>query len=160
MKKVMHCLLILIVGFLMGFSYNPVNVKNQISQKNSINKKWESIDRLHYVQGKIVLLKKSLDGKYLLRLKIEKDYHTGTDPIDNQNYPFKIGSVIDFYLKDQPKFNFSKNKRIIIYESDVTTNGHDRFLGASIKYYEKNGKFFDLADKQINLPSTQYPNTL
>jgi hypothetical protein len=182
-KRIISYLLILSITFFVGCSYNSINSKNKSENnkltitdipKNNVeqqpksdilnvnipieqdtNNKWESIDRLRYVQGKIVSLKKISDGKSILNLEIEKNYHDGTDPVDTTDYPFKIGDVVEFYLNGQPKIDLGKIKRIIVYESDFTTNGNDTFLGASIKYYERDGKFFDMEGKQISLPPTQ-----
>jgi hypothetical protein len=114
--------------------------------------KWESIDRLRYVQGKVISFRKVLDGKLILSLKIEKNFHDGTDPVGSPDYPFKIGKVIEFFLEKQPNIDLTKIKRVIVYESDVTTNRNNSFLGAIIKYYEFEGKFYDLTGLRINLP--------
>ncbi|MFA6941218.1 MAG: hypothetical protein WCQ54_09605 [Clostridiaceae bacterium] len=134
-------------------------LKVNIPSEQGINDKWKSVDRLRYIQGKIVSLKKISDGKSILSLKIEKNFHDGTDPVGNPDYPFKIGQVVELFLNSQPKIDLAKIKRVIVYESDVTADDNDSFVGASIKYYESDGKFFDMDGKQISLPPTQYPNT-
>jgi hypothetical protein len=131
---------------------NKSDILNVKPSEQGINDKWESIDRLRYIQGKIGSLKKISDGKSILSLEVEKNYHDGTDPVGTPDYPFKIGEVVELFLNNQPKIDLSKIKRVIVYESDVTTDDNDSFVGASIKYYERDGKFFDMDGKQISLP--------
>ena len=129
-----------------------------ISSELETNEPWESIDRLHYVQGTIVSLENISDEKSILSLKIEKNYQSG--PVDSEDYPFIIGETVEFYLNHQPEIDLKKMKRVILYESDVTSGDGDCFLAASIKYYEKDGKFIDMDGNQISLPPTEYPQSL
>ena len=89
---------------------------------------------------------------------MEINYHSKTDPIGNDDFPFKIGQNVEFVLKEQPKIDFQKIKKVIVYEGQVTSNGKDSFLGAVIKYYEVDGKFYDMSGNQISLPPEDYPN--
>lgn len=77
-------------------------------------------------------------------LKVGKDYHSDTDPVDTHDFSFKVGRIVKFYMNTQPEINLNKIKRIIVYECDVITNQSDSFLAAMIMYYESNGKFFDM----------------
>ena len=107
----------------------------------------------------MISFKHSTDGKIILNLKVEINYHSSTDPVDSSDFPFKIGQVVEFILKDEPKIDLNKIKRVIIYESQVTSDGKDNFLGAAVKYYEIYGKFIDLDGNQTNLPPQEYPNS-
>lgn len=145
--------------FVILAAVNKSDILNvDIPSEQGKNDKWESVDRLRYIQGKIVSLKKISDGKSILRLEVEKNYHDGTDPVGDPDYPFRVREVAELFLNNQPKIDLAKIKRVIVYESDVTADGNDSFAGASIKYYESDGKFFDMDGKQISLPPTQYPN--
>ncbi|WP_325390154.1 hypothetical protein [Desulfitobacterium sp.] len=138
-----------------------VNLKQEQSNKaleNTYNGEWHSISRLRYIKGTIVSLKQSSEGKYILNLKVEFNYHSETDPVRG-DFPFKIGEVVEFTLKDKPKIALSNNKRIIIYQGQITTDGKNDFLGADIKYYEEKGKYFDMTGKEINLPPHDYPSS-
>lgn len=121
---------------------------------------WQLISRARYIKGTIVSLKQLYNGKNILSLKVEVNYHGGTDPVDNKDYPFKVGEVVRFVLKNKPKINISNYKRVIIYQGQITTNGKDDFLGAEIKYFEKKSKYFDMNGKAIGLPPHDYPNSL
>ncbi|MDF2881795.1 MAG: hypothetical protein K0R54_2352 [Clostridiaceae bacterium] len=127
---------------------------------NTNNENWQVVGKLAYVRGTIVSLKQSSDGKYKLNLKVEFNYKAGTDAVDNLDYPFKVGTTAEFVLKNKPKVNLSTNDRIIIYEGQVTADGKSDFLGADIKYYEKQGKYFDMNGMEIKLPPQDYPNSL
>lgn len=138
------------------------NQQNQVvvSPVKNSNENWQVIGKLTYVRGTIVSLKQASDGKYKLNLKVEFNYHSGTDAVDNSDYPFKVGTTEEFVLKNKPEVNFSDNDRIIIYEGQVTADGKSDFSGADIKYYEKQGKYFDMNGKEIMLPPKDYPNSL
>lgn len=141
-------------------------IKNNNQEKpnklleNSYNGEWQQISRLRYIKGTIVSFEQSLDGRYILNLKVEFNFHSETDPVGSLDYPFKIGNVVEFTLKDKPKVNISNNERIIIYQGQVTTDGKNDFLGADIKYYEEQGKYFDKNGKEIILPPQDYPSRL
>lgn len=145
-----------------GASIIKNNTKEQSdeSTQNIYNRGWQFISRARYVRGTIVSLKKSPDGKYILNLKVEVNYHNETDPIDSIDFPFKIGDVVEFTLKEKPKINFKNFERIIIYQGLITTNGKDSFLGASIKYYKDKDKYLDMNGKEITLPPQDYTNRL
>lgn len=137
--------------------------KQEQTHKLSINKynaDWQLIGRLRYVRGTIISLKQSSDGRYTLNIKIEFNYHNQADPVDSSDYPFKTGDAVEFVLKDKPKVNLSNGDRIIIYEGQATKDGKNDFLGADIKYYEKQGKYFDMDGNEINLPPQDYPSSL
>lgn len=95
-----------------------------------------------------------------LNLKVKVNYHSETDPVGNPNFPFKIGDTVEFTLKDKPEINLSTNKRIIIYQGEITTDGKNDFLGADIKCYEEEGKYFNMNGKEITLPPHDYPNSI
>jgi hypothetical protein len=152
-------------------SFNSVSSENIVSgaskdnsqeQSNttiaSYNGEWHLIARARFIQGVVVALDNSADGKKILSLKVEVNYHSGTDPLDDKNSPFIIGQVVKFVLKNKPQIDISKNERVIIYQAQITTNGKDNFLGADIKYYENKGKFFDINGKEIYLPPQDYPS--
>lgn len=124
------------------------------------NKEWKLAERARYIQGTIVSLKQSSDGIYILNLKVEENYHSVTDPVEDKNYPFKIGKAVKFILKDKPKICLINNNRIIVYEGKVTTNGSNYFFGADVMYYEKSGKYYDMNKKEVKLPLHDYPNSL
>lgn len=161
-KVLVICTLIISVLF----SYNQVNSKATVINKtnksiqNTYNKGWQLISRARYIKGTIVSLKKSSNGKYILNLKVEVNYHSKADPVESLNFPFKIGNVVEFVLKDKPKINLSNGKRIIIYQGQITTNEKDNFLGANIKYYEYKHEYFDMNGKKVTLPPKDYPNSL
>lgn len=135
---------------------NEITNSNDQTDKNR-NGKWQFISRARYIQGSVISFKQSADGQMILNLKVEINYHSSTDPVDSSEFPFKIGQVVEFILKDEPKIDLNKIKRVIIYERQVTTDGKDNFLGAAVKYYEINGKYFDLNGKPISLPPEEYP---
>lgn len=148
----------LMYRFVVLAAVNKSDISNvNMPDKQGVDEKWESIDRIRYIQGTIVSLKKISHGKSILHLKIEKDYHDRTDPVDTPDFPFKPRSIVEFYINSQPKMDLNKIKRVILYECDVTTNQNDCFLAANIKYYESHGKFYDMNGKQISLPPTDYP---
>ena len=91
---------------------------------------------------------------------MEYNYHSGTDPVESLDYPFKIGDIVEFKLKYKPEISLSNNQRIIIYQGQITTDGKKYFLGADVKYYEEKGEFFDMTGKEINLPPQDYPSSL
>jgi Antirepressor regulating drug resistance, predicted signal transduction N-terminal membrane component len=126
----------------------------------SANEKWQLISRARYIQGTVAALENSNDGKYILCLNVEINFHSDTDPVDDKNYPFKTGEVVKFVLKNKPEIDLGNNSRVVIYEGQVTSNGKDDFLGADIKYYEDKGKFYDMSSKEISLPPTDYPSGL
>lgn len=137
---------------------NKITNQNNQTDKNR-NEKWQFLSRARYIQGSVISFKHSTDGKIILNLKVEINYHSSTDPVDSSDFPFKIGQVVEFILKDEPKIDLNKIKRVIIYESQVTSDGKDNFLGAAVKYYEIYGKFIDLDGNQTNLPPQEYPNS-
>jgi hypothetical protein len=169
-KTLMLC--IFIISVLLGCNQiksensktNTINNNNQEKPnkllENSYNGEWQQIARLRYIKGTIVSLVQSLDGRYILNLKVEFNFHSETDPVGSPDYPFKIGNVVEFTLKDKPKVNLSDNERIIVYQGQVTTDGKNDFLGADIKYYEKQGKYFDINGKEIIVPPQDYPSSL
>ncbi|MDV3426516.1 MAG: M56 family metallopeptidase, partial [Bacillota bacterium] len=122
--------------------------------------KWQLISRARYIQGTIAGLETSKDGKYILSLNVEINFHSDTDPVDDKNYPFKTGEVVKFVLKNKPEINLENNSRVVIYEGQVTINGKDDFLGADIKYYEEKGKFYDMSSKEISMPPKDYDTGL
>lgn len=132
----------------------------QSKQEITYDGKWKFIARPRYIKGTMVSLKQSSNGPYILNLKVELNYHSGTDPVDRSDYPFKIGEVVEFMLKDKPKINLSNNKRVIIYQCQITTDGKNDFLGADIRYYENEGKYFDMNGNVANLPPEDYPSSM
>lgn len=140
----------------------PKDAKNIYHKGDIISnyEEWHSISKLRYIQGTIVSLKQSSEGKFILNLKVEVNYHSETDSIGSLDFPFKIGEVVEFTLKYKPEISLSNNKRIIIYEGQITTDGKNDFLGADIKYYEEEGKYFNMTGKEINLPPQDYPISL
>ncbi|WP_407310363.1 hypothetical protein [Desulfosporosinus sp. SB140] len=134
---------------------------NQSTQPEiSTSEAWQIVSRLRYVQGEVVSLQQSPDGSITLSLRVEVSYHNGTDPIEDPDFPFKRGQIVEFIIKDRPPMDLSKFKRVIIYEGQVTTDGINDFLGAVVKYYEQDSNFFDLNGKQIKLPLEDYPQTI
>ncbi|MFL0245553.1 hypothetical protein [Candidatus Clostridium stratigraminis] len=147
--------------FVILAAVNKPDIKNVVVPNiQNTNNKWESIDRLRYVQGEIISLNKISNGKSILNLKVEKNYHDGTDPIGDEDFPFKRGTIAEFYINSQPEIDLTKIKSVIIYESDAAIDGNASILAASIKYYKIHGIFVDKDGKQISLPPTEYQNTL
>jgi len=118
--------------------------------------KWQLISRARYIQGTVAGLEHSEDGKYILSLNVEINFHSDTDSVGDKNYPFKTGEVVKFVLKNKPEIDLGNNSRVVIYEGQVTVNGKDDFLGADIKYYEDKGKFYDMSSKEISMPPKDY----
>ncbi|MHB1125728.1 MAG: hypothetical protein ACYC2T_02045 [Bacillota bacterium] len=132
-------------------------VNNTLTKGNDpARSKWNLISWARYVQGLVVAVSEQTDGLYKLTLKVEVNYHNGTDPVNTPDFPFNRGQVVDFYLKDNPRLDFKQVKRVIVYEGKITTDPGTDFLGAVIRYYEKDGNFFDLDGKQVSLPPQDY----
>lgn len=120
--------------------------------------KWQLISRARYIQGTVAGLGTE-NGKYILSLNAEINFHSDTDPVDDINYPFKTGEVVKFVLKNKPEIDLKNSSRVVIYEAQVT-NGKDSFLGAEIKYYENKGKFYDMSSREISMPPKDYESGL
>lgn len=166
-KKLSVFSIILAVSLVIGSTAvtifaSAASKSNQIkitAKKPSSNEKWQLISRARYIQGTVAGLG-SEDGRYILSLNVEINFHSDTDPVDDINYPFKTGEVVKFVLKNKPEIDLKNSSRVIIYEGQVTTNGKDSFLGADIKYYEDNGKYYDTNGKEISLPPKDYESGL
>ncbi|MHB1421333.1 MAG: hypothetical protein ACYCX4_17425 [Bacillota bacterium] len=132
-------------------------VNNTLTKGNDpARSKWNLISWARYVQGLVVSMYEQPDGLYKLTLKVEVNYHNSTDPVNSPDLPFNRGQVVEFYLKDNPRLDFKQVKRVIVYEGKITTGPGTDFLGAVIRYYEKDGDFFDLDGKQVSLPPEDY----
>lgn len=120
---------------------------------------WEQIARLRYVEGTVVSLQKNTDGTAVLKLKIITNYHSGTDPLNSPDDPFKIGGTEEFILQKLPKTALTVGEDIVLYEADVypLSGSMDQFKGALVRYYKQNGKYVDLNGKAAAMPPEDYP---
>ncbi|MGE8203770.1 hypothetical protein ACQKP0_04335 [Heyndrickxia sp. NPDC080065] len=186
MKRILTVLIVLIL-VLVGCSneINSVNKNNktpnkennsQVStnQKNNTNQtnsnsndsdanskpplrkdgKWVQLGhRLYYIQGTVKSLQKNKSGKEVLNLLVEKTFQSEADGVTS---PYKAGKVYSFLLNDLPKVKL-KQKKIIIYGGQVTSNDQDNFIGARVVYYQLKNKFVDLHGNAATLPPKEYP---
>lgn len=119
--------------------------------------KWVQIDaRLYYIQGTIIRLEKNQKGKTTMTLQVEKQFQSTAGGAE---CPYEIGKEYSFLLKELPKMNLMLQK-VIVYGGGVSTNDHDRFMGAKIVYYERKHQFYDFNGKVAPLPPTNYPYQL
>lgn len=120
---------------------------------------WTQLDRLHYTQGVIQSFQKNADGTGTLSLKVSKNYHSGTDPVDSPDSPFPIGTTQSFILQKYTAKDLPAGAEIVVYDCNVAlkSNPNKQFAGAAVLYYEKSGKYFNDNGKEINMPSADYP---
>lgn len=159
------CLITLIVGGCnkakSGDSIANESTSNSINITNDdiYNCQWTLISRARFVQGTIVSLENLPNGTCVLNLKVEVNFHDTADPVDNEDFLFKVGEAASFILKSTPSIGISNGRRIVIYEGQVSANNKDNFIGAEIRYYEDDNKFYDLNKREITLPPKDYPNS-
>ncbi|MBP0726289.1 hypothetical protein J5Y03_14100 [Bacillus sp. RG28] len=132
------------------------STKNNITQSKPIknNGKWVQLGaKLYYLQGSVKKIERNKNGQYILKIVVEKTFHSKSDGVKS---PYKNGETYSFLLKSLPNINL-KQKNIIIYGGQVTSNGHDSFMGTKIVCYELNKTFVDLHGKIVLLPQKEYP---
>jgi hypothetical protein len=120
---------------------------------------WLQLDRLRYVGGTVDSIQKNTDGTAVVNLQVTVNYHVGTDPVDNPNFPFSIGHTADFILQCLPKPGVNKGDYVVLYECDVTplSGSVDQFVGATIMYFKKGKGFFDINGRTVTMPPKDTP---
>lgn len=120
---------------------------------------WLQLDRLRYVGGTVDSIQKNTDGTAVVSLQVAVNYHVGTDPVDNPNFPFSIGHTVDFILQCLPKSGVNKGDYVVLYECDVTplSGTVDQFVGATIMYFKKDKDFFDINGRTVTMPPKDTP---
>lgn len=120
---------------------------------------WRSLGRLHYTEGIIQSFQKSAKGTGTLSLKITQNYHSGTDPVDDPNTPFPLGTTKDFVLQQFSETRLKKGTDVVIYGCDVSSESdpNRQFSGAAVMYYKKDGDFVDSTGKAAGMPPRDYP---
>jgi len=132
------------------------STKNNNTQSNPIrnNGKWVQLgSKLYYLQGSVTKIERNKNGQYILKLVVVKTFHSKSDGVKS---PYRNGQIYSFVLKSLPNIHL-KQKTIIIYGGQMTSNGHDSFMGAKIVYYRLNKIFVDLNGKRVLLPPKEYP---
>ena len=143
----------------------PVNDKEETNRENTYNQQvngegnsvkekqseWEIISRQRYVEGTVTDIIVNSEKVQSIRILEEKFYGTETDP---------LGRVIDkptgeneYVLKQKYKkeeIPISKGDKIIIFYSQVSTNG-EQVLGGGIISYSKNGVYYNLKGERTNI---------
>lgn len=127
--------------------------------KNCSASQWVQLDRLHYTEGVVQSFQKNADGTGTLSLKVTKNYHSGTDPVDNPNLPFPIGTTQSFILQKYAEKDLSAGAEIIVYDCDVSSKSNlkQQFIGSAVLYYEKSDKYYDANGKEASMPPADYP---
>lgn len=122
--------------------------------------KWDPIERLRYVEGKIISLHHNDDKTAILNLKIIVNYHNGCDPINDSNFPFEIGSRQKFVLQRLPDMKLRKGEDVILYHTGFypLSGSMDRFDGAAVMYYKKGDNYYDKDNHIITIPPQDYPD--
>jgi dienelactone hydrolase len=120
---------------------------------------WVQLDRLHYTKGTVQSFLKNADGTGALSLKVIKNYHSGTDPVDNPDSPFPVGTTQSFILQKYAEKDLSAGAEIVVYDCGVSlkSNPDQQFIGAAVLYYEKGGKYYDVNGKEASLPPADDP---
>lgn len=127
--------------------------------ENCSASQWVQLDRLHYTEGVVQSFQKNADGTSTLSLKVTKNYHSGTDPVDNPDSPFPIGTTQSFILQKYSEKDLSAGAKIVVYGCNVATksNPDKQFIGAAVLYYEKSGKYYDASGNAVSMPPADYP---
>jgi|GEM_PF-319018 len=127
--------------------------------KNCSASQWVQLDRLHYTEGVVQSFQKNADGTGTLSIKVTKNYHSGTDPVDSPNSPFPIGVTQSFLLQKYSEKNLPAGAEIVAYNCNVAleSNPDKQFAGAVVLYYEKSGKYYDASGNAVSMPPADYP---
>lgn len=107
---------------------------------------WIGSMRTVYVQGSVSSYDKVQN---MVTLEVEKNIHKGTSPIDSQDSPFMIGAKETFRLIEPTEVNFDNTKHIIIAINKYSVE-NTSFYGGKIKYYEKDKKWLDISDAEVD----------
>lgn len=126
---------------------------------DSTMQKWTQLDRLHYIEGSVQSFQKNTDGTETLSLKISKNYHNGTDPIDDPDAPFSIGTTQSFTLQTYSEDALQTGAEVVIYGCNVSpeSDQNEQFAGAAVLYYKENGTYVDGNGKEVSMPPVSYP---
>ena len=126
---------------------------------NSTAQKWTQLDRLHYTEGSVQLFQKNADGTGTLSLKITKNYHSDTDPVDDPDSPFSVGTTQSFTLQTDSEETLREGADVVIYDCNVSpqSDPDKQFAGAVVLYYKKDGKYVDGNGKEAGMPPEDYP---
>lgn len=127
--------------------------------ENCSASQWIQIGRLHYTQGVIQSFQKNADGTGTLSLKVTKNYHSGTDPVDSPDLPFPLGTTQRFILQKYSEKALMAGMEVVVYDCDVSPKSYSnqKFIGAAVLYYRENGQYFDNAGNAADMPPVSYP---
>ena len=127
---------------------------------DSTVQKWTQLDRLRYTEGSVQSFQKNADGTGTLSLKVSKNYHNNTDPIDDPDAPFPIGTTQSFILQTYSEDTLQKGAEVVIYDCNVSpeSDQNKQFAGAVVLYNKEDGIYVDGSGKEVGMPPAAYPD--